>query len=155
MTKATRTRLLGCLAVVLTVALPLRAEDKAAPRTPQAYAVLIGVGKYSDAAIKGRAHAEDDVKALYDLFTDKNYLGVPKDHVKLLLGGAADKERPSQEATKDNILKAAKWVAGEAKRDDLVLFAYVGQGAALGERADHVAYFGTDASVKDLTKTAV
>jgi len=68
---------------------------------------LIGAGKFSNAAIQGRAHAEDDAKALYDLLTDPKYLGVPKDHVKLLLGGAADKDRHSEEATRDNILKAA------------------------------------------------
>ena len=124
-------------------------------KAPHAYAVLIGAGKYSDAAIQSRPHAEDDVKALYDLFTDKAYLGVPKDHVKLLLGGTQDEERKSQEATQDNILKAAQWVAKEAKRDDLVIFAFIGQGAALGEHADRFAYFATDSDVKDPAKTAV
>jgi C-terminal peptidase prc len=153
MTKATLTGLLGGLAVLLTSALPLRAAEEA--KAPRSFAVLIGTGKFSDAAIQSRPHAEDDAKALYDLFTDPKYLGVPKDHVKLLLGGAADKERNSQEATKDNILKAAKWVATEAKRDDLVLIAYIGQGTALGERGDRIAYFATDSNVKDPTKTAV
>src|SRR5262249_38296732 len=111
MTKATLIGLLGGLIVLLTLALPLRAAEEA--KAPRAYAVLIGVGKYSDSAINTRPHAEDDAKALYDLLTDGKYLGIPKDHVKLLLGGAADKERHSQEATRDNILDAAKWVAKE------------------------------------------
>ncbi|HKI31083.1 MAG TPA: S41 family peptidase [Gemmataceae bacterium] len=153
MTKAMLAGLLGGLTALLIMALPLRAAEEA--KAPKAFVVLIGVGKYSDGAIQTRPHAEDDVKALYDLFTDPVYLGVPKDHVKLLLGGAADKGRNSQEATKDNILKAAKWVATEAGRDDLVIFTYVGQGAALGERGDHIAYFATDSSVKDPTNTAV
>jgi C-terminal peptidase prc len=148
MTKATLTVLLA-----LALVLPLRAAEAA--RAPQAYAVLIGVGKYSDAAIQGRPYADADAQALYDLFTDKAYLGIPKDHVKLLLGGAADKDRGSQEATRDNILKAAAWVAKEAGHEDLVVFAYIGQGAALGERGDRIAYFATDSSVKDPTKTAV
>jgi C-terminal peptidase prc len=152
MRKATLTGLLGALAVMLTLALPLRAEEA---RQPGAYAVLIGVSKYSDGAIQPRPHAEADAQALYDLFTNKDYLGVPKDHVKLLLGGAKDEKRNSQEATKDNILKAAKWVATQAQRDDLVLFAFIGQGAALGEHADRIAYFATDSSVKDPVKTAV
>jgi C-terminal peptidase prc len=153
MSKAPLTGLLGGLAVLLALALPLRAAEEV--RQPHAYAVLIGVGKYSDASIQGRPHAEDDVQALYDLFTNKDYLGVPKDHVKLLLGGAKDEKRNSQEATRENILKAAKWVATQAKRDDLVLFAFIGQGAALGEHADRIAYFATDSSVKDPVKTAV
>ena len=153
MTKATLTGLLGGLTVLLTLALPLRAAEEA--KAPKAYAVLIGVGKYSDGAINGRPYAEADVKALYDLLTDSQYLGIPKDHVKMLLGGAADKERNSQEATRDNILAAAKWVAKEAGRDDLVILTYIGQGAALGERGDRIAYFATDSSVKEPLKTAI
>jgi C-terminal peptidase prc len=152
MTRATLRRLLGGLIVLVILALPLHAEESRAPRT---YAVLIGVGTYSDAAIQGRPHAEADVQALYDLFTDKQYLGVPAENVRLLLGGAKDEKRHSQEATRENILKAAKWLATEARRDDLVLFAYIGQGAALGEHADRIAYFSTDSSVKEPVKTAV
>jgi len=153
MSKAMLRGLLGGLTVWLVLVLPLRAAEEV--RTPNAYVVLIGVGKYSDAAIQSRVHAEDDVKALYDVFTDKVYLGVPKDHVKLLLGGVRDEKRNSQEATKENILKAASWLAKEAKRDDLVIFALIGQGAALGEHADRMAYFATDSDVKDPVKTAV
>ncbi len=153
MTKATLTGLLAGVAVWLTAALPLRAAEEA--KAPKAYAVLIGVGKYTDAAIQGRPHAEDDAKALYDLFIDPRYLGIPRDNVKLLLGGPADKERHSEEATRDNILKATKWVAGVAGRDDLVIITYIGQGAALGERGDRIAYFATDSTVKEAAKTAV
>jgi carboxyl-terminal processing protease len=153
MTKAKLAGLVGGLALLLTVALPLRAAEDT--REPKAYVVLIGAGRFSDTAITSRPHAEDDVKSLYDLLTDPKYIGVPKNHVKLLLGGAADKDRNSQEATKDNILSAAKWVAKEAKRDDLVVFAFIGQGAALGERGDRIAYFATDSNVKDPAKTAV
>jgi carboxyl-terminal processing protease len=153
MTKAKLTGLLGGLAALLVLSLPLRAAEES--KEPKAYAVLVGAGHFSDAAITSRPHAEDDAKALYDLLTDPKYLGVPKDHVKLLLGGAADKDRNSQEATKDNILKEAKWVATQAKRDDLVIVAFIGQGAALGERGDRIAYFATDSSVKDPAKTAV
>ncbi len=146
MTKAF-TGLLAGFAALLVVALPLRAADAA--KEPTAYAVLIG------AAITTRPHAEDDAKALYDLLTDPKYAAVPKDHVKLLLGGAADKERRSEEATKANILKEAAWVVKQAQRDDLVIIAFMGQGAALGERGDRIAYFAADSSVKDPAKTAV
>ncbi len=153
MTKATLRGLLGGMTIWLVLALPLRAAEDVGK--PSAYVVLIGVGKYSDAAIQSRPHAEDDVQALYDVFTDKAYLGMPKDHIKLLLGGAKDEKRSSQEATKENILQAAKWLAKEAKRDDLVVFTLIGQGAALGEHADRMAYFATDSDVKDPVKTAV
>ncbi|HEX5268859.1 MAG TPA: S41 family peptidase, partial [Gemmataceae bacterium] len=153
MTKAF-TGLLGATAALLVLALPLRAAE-APSKEPTTYAVLIGAGTFSDKAIQNRAHAEDDVKALYDLFTDAKYLGAPKDHVKLLLGGAADKDRHSEEASRANILKDLAWVAKQAKHDDLVLIAFIGQGAALGERGDRVAYFATDSSVKDPAKTAV
>jgi C-terminal peptidase prc len=152
MTKAL-TGLLGGCAALLLLALPLRADE--AVKAPNSYAVLIGAGHFSDNAIKDRPHAEDDAKALYDLLADPKYLGIPKDHIKLLLAGAADKERHSEEATRANILKEAAWVAKEAKRDDLVIFAFLGQGAALGERGDRIAYFATDSSVKDPAKTAV
>jgi len=153
MTKALRTGLVGSLLALLALALPFQAAEEA--RTPKTYVVLIGIGKFSDPAIKSRPFAENDAKALYDLFTSKEYLGVPKDQVKLLLSGLADKERNSQEASRDNILKAARWVAAEAGRDDKVLFAFIGQGAALGERGDRIAYFATDSDVKDTAKTGV
>ncbi len=153
MTRATLARLLGGWIALLSLALPLWAAEGVRP--PTVYAVLIGVGKYDDTAIQTRPHAEDDVKALYDLFTDPRYLGASRDHVQLLLGGAADRERNSQGATRDNILKAAKWVTTQAGRDDLVLIAYVGQGAALGERGDRIAYFAADSSLKEPARTAV
>ncbi len=152
MTRPTLRGLLGGLILLFVIAVPLRAEEA---RAPKAYAVLIGVGHYSDAAIQSRPHAEADAQALYDVFTNKDYLGIPTENIRLLLGGAQDQKRHSEEATRDNILKAAKWVAGQAKRDDLVILAYIGQGAALGEHADRVAYFATDSSVKDSVKTAV
>jgi C-terminal peptidase prc len=153
MTKATLTGLLGGLMAVVALASPARAAEEAA--APRAFAVLVGISKYEDKNIEARPHAEADVKALYDVLTDKGYLGLEKDRVRLLLGGEADAGRNSQPATKENILKAAQWVATEAKRDDLVIFAFVGQGAALGERGDRIVYLAKDSTVKDMAKDAV
>ena len=75
--------------------------------TPKTYAVLVGVGEFSDPQIKPRRNAESDIKALYDLFTDKTYLGAAKSDVHLLLG-TADEKRGSQPATKHNIIEAAR-----------------------------------------------
>src|SRR5687767_13515799 len=48
-------------------------ESAEAPGIP--YVVLVGIDKYPDPQIIPRAHAEDDAKALYDLFTNKAHLG--------------------------------------------------------------------------------
>jgi len=147
MRKAMLTGLLGCL-FWATAGLPVRAAD-ATP--PKAYVVLVGVKDYADKAIKSRVHAEDDARALYDLFTNKDYLDTPADQVKLLLGGK-DEKRPHQAATKDNILKALHWAVNSAGKDDLVVFAFFGQGAPLGERS---CFFGSDSTFKDRAKDAV
>jgi C-terminal peptidase prc len=152
MTKVKLTGLIGGLIAALAIVLPSPAAEEAAPS--RAFAVLVGIGKYADGKIQPRPHAEEDIKALYDLVTNKDYLGVEKERVRLLLG-TPDAGRHSQAATKENILKAAHWVAGEAKKNDLVIFAFVGQGAALGERGDRIAYLASDSTVKDMAKNSV
>src|SRR5262245_48981256 len=101
-----------CIALaLLLVAAPTRADDPPPTKVPlgivpsKTYVVLVGISNYADKQIKPRAHAEDDAKAFFDVLTDKQYLGVPRDQVKLLLGSADDK-RGSEPATRDNILKA-------------------------------------------------
>jgi carboxyl-terminal processing protease len=149
MTKAMLTGLLGAWLLVVAV-LPARAAE---PRAPQPYVVLVGISEFADKQIQSRPHAEDDIKALYDLFTDKKYLGADADHVRLLLG-KEDAERKSQPATKDNILKALEWLK-EAKQDDTVIFAYMGQGCSLGDNGDRRCYFGSDSTLKDRSKDGV
>jgi C-terminal peptidase prc len=139
--------LLGSLVLAMAVALPARAAK--APTQP--YVVLVGISKYQDAQILPRPHAEADVKALYDVFTNKDYLGVDADHVRLLLGGK-DEQRHSTPATQANILKAINWMAGNAKTDDLVIFAFIGQGAPHGERT---CYFASDSTYKGRAKDSV
>ena len=83
---------LGSLVLMLAATLPaLAAEEKAAAGTPQAHVVLVGISDYADKQIKPRKFAEEDAKALYDLFTDKRYLGVEGDNIRLLLGSADEK----------------------------------------------------------------
>src|ERR1022692_2003746 len=96
---------LGVLVVISGFCAPAaRAEDE--PSQPsQPYVVLVGIDKYNDGQIKPRQHAEADAQALYDLFTSRDYLGVPKQNIKLLLG-APDKKRDSEEASRANILEA-------------------------------------------------
>jgi C-terminal peptidase prc len=117
----------------------------------QSYVVLVGIGNYQDPQILPRKHAEADAKALYDVFTNKDYLGVDPSHIKLLLG-TPDPKRNSQPATRENILKALAWATKNAKKEDLVILAFIGQGAPLGERS---CYFTTDSTFKDRAKNAL
>ena len=88
MTQAMSNRWLGALLAIGLLALPLHAEqptDEKA-KASQTYVVLVGISNYADKQIKPRPHAEDDAKALAELFANKKYLGVDKDHSRLLLG---------------------------------------------------------------------
>src|SRR5262245_11762209 len=98
MCKALTSSVLSVLLVGLAV-LPLRAaEDKKDENgKPHPYIVLVGINEYADKQILPRPHAEQDAKALYDIFTSKDYLGVDADNVKLLLG-KADENRKSEPA---------------------------------------------------------
>ncbi len=143
-----RTLSLGLLALALLIAgvRPALADEPTQP-----YVVIVGVNQYADAQIIPRTHAEADAKALYDLLIHKDHLAVDAEHIKLLLG-APDKDRPSEFATRENVLKAVGWMAKNAKKDQLTIFAFFGQGAPLGERA---CYFATDSTFKDRAKNAI
>jgi carboxyl-terminal processing protease len=156
MIKAKISGLLAALVLLASFSATARAADEAkASASPKAYIVLVGISNYADKQINPRPHAVEDVQALYDLFTKPQFLGVDKDHIRLLLGGSEDAARSSQPATHENILKAIKWVAAEAKPDDLVIFTFIGQGGTLGEKGDRLCYFASDSTVKDRQKNAV
>jgi C-terminal peptidase prc len=139
--------------LVLTLAAPtLRAADN--PVSPRAHVVLVGISTYADTHLKPRPHAEADVKALYDLLTDKKYLGVDRDHVQLLLG-SPDAGRHSRPATRAGILEALRKVAADARPDDLVLITFIGEGGSLGERGDRTCYFASDSTLKGRDKDAL
>jgi C-terminal peptidase prc len=150
MSKAKLAGALAALVLALIAVVPLRAAE--AQSHP--HVVLIGISQYGDKQIKPRPHAEADAKALYDLFMNKDYLGVPADHVRLLLG-SPDPQRKSEPATHDNILKALRWVAAEAQRDDLVILAFIGQGAPLSGGSGRLCYLAADSTLKDRAKNAV
>jgi len=141
------TGLLSGFLLATLAAPPARAADDPA----RAYMVLVGIDDYADKQIKPRKHGEADAKALYDFFTNKDYLDVDADNVKLLLG-KKDPTRPSEVATTENIRKALQWAIGKATGNDLVVFAFVGQGAPVGDRT---CFFGTDSTFKDRAKNAL
>ncbi len=151
MTRAMCTRLLGAVLVAGLLALPLRAEEA---KTPQPYVVLVGISNYADKQIKPRPHAEDDAKALYKVLADKKYLGFDAGHGKLLLGDPA-KAEGSEPATRENILKALRWIADNAKSNDLVVFGFFGEGGPHGDSGVHRCYFASDSTFKGRNKDAV
>lgn len=142
---------LAIVAVALVLSLAAALPGLVAEEDTHPCVVLVGVGKYSDSQILPRPHAEDDVKALYDVVTSKEYLGIDPKNVKLLLS-EVDPKRPSQVASHQNIVNALKWAATHAGRDDLVLVGVVMQGAPLSDRA---CYFATDSTFADRAKDAV
>ncbi|MGH7170085.1 MAG: caspase family protein, partial [Gemmataceae bacterium] len=160
MTQAMLTRWLGAVLALGLLALPLRADQPKAEqaKTSQPYVVLVGISNYADKQIKPRAHAEDDAKALHELFTNKKYLGVDAAHSRLLLGDSA-KVAGSQAATRDNILKALRWIADNAKTNDLVVFGFFGEGGPLGSGLDRKGeqrcYFAADSTFQGRDKNAV
>jgi C-terminal peptidase prc len=138
------------LAGLLVQAPVARAEDDEAP-AGQPHVVLIGIDKYQDPQIHARKHAEADAQALYDLLTSKDHLGVPAANVKLLLG-SGDEKRPNEKATRANILGAITWLEKNTKVNDLVIFAFFGEGAPLGERS---CYLAVDSTYKNRARDAV
>ncbi len=139
MTRAKFVGLLGVLALVLPSAVPARADQET--RASKAYVVVVGIDNYGDKQIKPRKHAEADAKALYELLTDKKYLGVSPENARLLLGSGTGKDK----ATHANTLDAVKWLVSKAGRDDLAVFAWFGSGAPNGEQT---CYFTTDSTFK-------
>ena len=143
-------KLTAVLASVLLLFAPACRTSASEPAS-QPYVVLVGIANYADEQILPRPHAEADANSLYDLFTNPGYLGVDAKHIRLLLG-SPDSKRSSEPATHQNIIEAVQWAATNAGRNDLVLFAFFGQGAPLGERS---CYFASDSTFKDRSKNAI
>lgn len=155
MTKALSSCLLAGLLVALSGALPARADAPkaaAASAKPQTFVVLVGISQYADKQIKPRPNAEADATALFELFSNKDYLQTDPKNVKLLLGTKSDK---AELATRANLLKAFKDVADQAGPEDTFLFAFIGQGGPVGESGDRRCYFLSDSTFADRNKNAV
>jgi C-terminal peptidase prc len=145
----TRISVLAIFALVFVLS-----QIQAAPPAttlPNTHAVLVGIDQYSDAAVKPRLHAEADVTALYDIVTAKEYLGANPGNVHLLLG-KKDASRPSEVATRENILAAMDAVTKQANPEDLIIFAFFGQGCPVGKE---VGILGENAKVADRLKSAI
>jgi C-terminal peptidase prc len=113
---------------------------------PPVYIVIAGISAYSDREIPSRPHAEEDARALHDLLADRRYLGAGKDQMRLLLGKAV---------TRRSLLESMEWLRDRAGPDDLVLFAFFGQGATLGERGDRICYLTADSTLAGRMRNSV
>lgn len=154
-----RTRLSALAVVVALCGLTARADDpKPAPKADDppkpskgAYVLVIGVSDTADPTIQPRPTADADAKALYDLFADKKYLDANPERLKLLTS-KADEKRKGQQATRENILKAVHEAIDATGKDDLLIIAWFGRGASVGDRT---CLFAADSTFKDRAKNGV
>ncbi|MCU0704361.1 MAG: S41 family peptidase [Fimbriiglobus sp.] len=154
-----RTRLSALAVVVALCGLTARADDpKPAPKADDppkpskgAYLLVIGVSDTADPTIQPRPTADADAKALYDLFADKKYLDANPERLKLLTS-KADEKRKGQQATRENILKAVHEAIDATGKDDLLIIAWFGRGASVGDRT---CLFAADSTFKDRAKNGV
>jgi hypothetical protein len=144
-----RVWLLGVVAAAVVGVAPVRADEPGKPAGP--FVVIVGAGEFLDKTIDPRPTADADAKALYDVFTDPKYLGVPPARVKLLLS-AADPKRGAEVATRDAIIKAVEAATTQTGKDDLVVLGFFGRGASA---ADKTVFLTPDAVFKDRAKTAL
>jgi carboxyl-terminal processing protease len=128
---------------------PVNRTDSEAKNLP--YVVVVGVGKTADETIQPRPTAVADAKAVYDLFSDSRYLGLPKDRI-VLLTDTADEARNGKVATRENILTAVKQAVAQAGKDRPIYLFLFGRGASSG---DATCFFASDSNFKDRGKTGL
>jgi len=126
-----------------------RADEPAGKSGP--YVVIVGAGEFTDPAIKPRPTADADAKALYDLLVDTQYLDVKPDRVKLLTS-KADEKRHGGVANHADIAKAVEAAAAATGKDDLIILAFFGRGATVG---DKTVFLTPDTVFKDRGKTGL
>ena len=84
------------------------------------YALLIGIGKYSDKRIPRLDYTSADARAMYDVLTDPRHGRFPKKNVQLLL---------DEKATAKEIRRAFTRLRRRARPQDMVVVFYSGHGA--------------------------
>ena len=146
-----RTLLAGLMLSCIGLLSPSALAAEAAATPKGAYVVIVGVGETADATIKPRPTADADAKALYDLLADKKYFDAAPDRIKLLTS-KADAGRKGLAATRENILAAVKDAVAKTAKDDLVVLAFFGRGASVG---DNTCLIASDTTFKDRAKTGV
>lgn len=85
-----------------------------------AYALVIGIGKYQSDAVTPLRFTHADARAFADLLTDEERCGVPEENVKLLVD-----EEATLFAIKDAI---SGWLASQASEDSTAVIFFAGHG---------------------------
>ena len=109
---------LGCVGVA-------QALDPVPGSNP--FAVIVGVGEFTDPTIPARPTAVADATALHDVLADPKYLGIPDDRLILLTS-------KDDTATKENIITALNKAVTQTKAGDTVILGFFGRGSSVGEK---------------------
>ena len=89
-------------------------------KTPNRYALVIGVGRYIDERIPRLPACSNDAKKLYDVLTDPSVGMFSSKNVTLLL---------DEKVTRDRVVDVLDMLSRKAGKDDLVLVFFSGHGA--------------------------
>ena len=120
-----------------------------------AYALVIGIGAYQNDNISALNFTRADAQGFYDLLTDPQRVGFPKQNVRLLLDA---------EATRTRILNSFyEWLFEEVteEKDSTVMIFFAGHGGEELDKCDRKAgrkicyYLPWDANKRDLASTGI
>ena len=122
-------------------------------RADNAFALIVGIGKYQDERIPKLNFTHADAKAFYELLTDPRRSGFPKQNVRLLLDA---------EATHTQIRKSVnQWLYNQVTPDSTVLIFFAGHGGQELDKCENEpgrqAYYFLpwDADPEDLASTSL
>ena len=148
MTRAWFIRLTAAVVVAVSGAFA-RADEPAPPKGP--FVVVVGIGQFADKAIEPRPTAVVDARATYQLFADKNFSDAGPGRT-ILLTSAPDEKAGERKATRDNVVKALHEAVEKTGKDDLIVFAFFGRGASVG---DKTCFFTAETTFADRAKNGL
>lgn len=91
-----------------------------------AYALIVGIGRYQDPAIRPLEYTHADAEAFFRLLTDPRRCGIPEENIKLLL---------DEHATLFNIKHAISgWLYQHAAPESSVIVFFAGHGGVESDR---------------------
>ena len=136
-------------ALVFVIGSATRGDDTAPAKGP--FVVLVGVGQFADPAIEPRPTADADARAFHQLLADTKFLDAGPERV-VLLTSRPNESAGERKATRDNIVKAFHEAVEKTGKDDLILFAFFGRGASVG---DKTCFFTAETVFKERAKTGL
>src|ERR1022692_908479 len=97
-------------------------------RGENAFALIVGIGKYQDERIPKLNYTHADAQAFYELLTDPQRSGFQKQNVRLLIDA---------EATHTQIRKSVnQWLYNQVTPDSTVLIFFAGHGGQEQDKCD-------------------